>query len=185
LFCRESGGSVVGDAGPVRHLSTVVVLYGPKGTGKSWVADELCRRAGVQHVDADRVVLDLLDRGGRPDVRLGWLDQVEAEVRRAVGEHLLVSVEATGAWDSDWMLADRLAAAGCRVLLVWVTAPLEVTLPRLAGRRSRKVPVSREEAEWIYGEATRRAAVRSFTAVLDTSGTPDPSKLDQLVTLLS
>jgi gluconate kinase len=133
-----------------------VVLYGPKGAGKSWVADQLCRRAGVQHVDADRVVLDLLDRGARPDPRLGWLQQVEAEVRRAVSEHLLVSVEATGAWDSDWMLADRLATAGCQVSRVWVTAPLEVTLLRLAGRRSGKVPVSRVEAEWLYREATRR-----------------------------
>ncbi len=168
----------------MRRLSTVVVLYGPKGTGKSWVADELCRRAGVQHVDADRLVLDLLDRGERPHPRLGWLEQVEAEVRRTVGEHRLVSVEATGAWDSDWLLAARLTAAGCRVLPVWVTAPLEVTLQRLAVRRGRKVPVSREEARWIHREATRRAAARSFTAVLDTSGTPDPSKLDQLVTLL-
>jgi len=174
----------LGDAVPVRHLSTVVVLYGPKGAGKSWVAEELRRRAAVAHVDADRLVLDLLDRGGRPDPRLGWLDQVEAEVQRAVAEHPLVSVEATGAWDSDWMLADRLAAADCRVLLVWVTAPLEVTLQRLAGRRSPKVPVSRQDAEWIHGEATRRAAARSFTAVLETSGTPDSSKLDQLVTLL-
>ena len=168
----------------MRRLPTVVVLYGPKGTGKSWVADQLYRRAGVQHVDADRVILDRLDRRERPDPRLGWLEQVEAAVRRAVSEHLLVSVEATGAWDSDWMLADRIAAAGCQVLRVWVTAPLEVTLLRLAGRRSRKVPVSREEAEWIYWEATRRAAAWSFTAVLDTSGTPDPSKLDQLVRLL-
>ena len=168
----------------MRQLSTVVVLYGPKAAGKSWVADELRRRAGVQHVDADRVVLDLLDRGARPDPQLGCLDQVEAEVLRAVGEHPLVSVEATGAWDSDWMLADRLAASGCRVLLVWVTAPLEVTLQRLAGRRSRKVPVSRQDAAWVHGEATRRAAARSFAAVLDTSGTPDASKLDELVTLL-
>ena len=168
----------------MRQLSTVVVLYGPKAAGKSWVADELRRRAGVQHVDADRVVLDLLDRGAHPDPQLGWLDQVEAEVLRAVGEPPLVSVEATGAWDSDWMLADRLAASGCRVLLVWVTAPLEVTLQRLAGRRSRKVPVSGQDAAWIQGEATRRAAARSFAAVLDTSGTPDASKLDQLVTLL-
>ena len=60
-----------------------------------------------------------------------------------VETHIPVSgmtVEATGAWDSDCMLADRLAAAGCRVLSVWVTAPLEVTLQRLAGRPSRKVP---------------------------------------------
>jgi hypothetical protein len=60
----------------VRQLSTAVLLYGPKAAGKSWVADELRRRrAGVQHVDADRVVLDLLDRGARPDRQLGWLDQ--------------------------------------------------------------------------------------------------------------
>jgi predicted kinase len=174
----------VRDAGPVRHQSTVVVLYGPKGTGKSWVADQLCRRAGVLHVDADRLVLDLLVQGERPNPRLGWLDQVEAEVRRAISDHRRVSVEATGAWDSDWMLADRLAAAGCRVLPVWVTAPLQVTLQRLAGRRGPRAPVSREDAEWIYREATRRAAARSFTAVLDTSGPPDPSKLDQLLTLL-
>lgn len=168
----------------MRQPSTVVVLYGPKAAGKSWVADELRRRAGVQHVDADRLVLDLTDRGGRPDPQLGWLDQVEAEVLRAAREHRLVSVEATGAWDSDWTLPDRLAASGCRVLLVWVTAPLEVTLQRLAGRRTRKVPVSRQDAAWIHGEATRRAAARSFTAVLDTSAPPDPSQLDQLVTLL-
>ena len=32
--------------------------------------------------------------------RAAWLArQAEAEVRRAVGEHLLVSVEATGLWD--------------------------------------------------------------------------------------
>jgi cytidylate kinase len=162
----------------------VVVLYGPKGAGKSWVATELSRRAGVHHVDADLVVLGLLDRGVRPDPRLGWLDEVETAARQAVREHSRVSVEATGAWDSDWMLADRLAAAGCRVLAVWVTAPLEVTLQRLAGRGSGKVPVSSQEASWIHAEATRRAAVRSFAAVIDTSPPRDPDKVDALVTLL-
>jgi chloramphenicol 3-O-phosphotransferase len=109
---------------------------------------------------------------------------VETVVRRAVGEHRCVSVEATGAWDSDWILADRLTVAGCRVLSVWVSAPLEVTLERLAGRRSRKVPVSRQDARWIHEEATRRAAGRSFAAIIDTFATPDPSKVDHLVTLL-
>jgi cytidylate kinase len=90
-------------------------------------------------------------------------------------------VEATGAWDSDWLLADRLAAAGYRVLRVWVTAPLEITLDRLARRQSRKVPVTAEEAQWIHDEATRRASPRSFAAVVDTSGPPAASRLDQLV----
>jgi cytidylate kinase len=165
----------------VMRRPSVVVIYGPKGAGKSWVADELRRRAGVAHVDADRVVLGLLDRGARPDPRLGWLEQVESEVRRAVGDHGVVSVEATGAWDSDWILADRLTAAGYRVLRVWVTAPLEVTLDRLAHRRGRKVPVTTDEARWIHGEATRRAAVRSFAAVIETSGRPDASRLDRLL----
>jgi hypothetical protein len=140
--------------------------------------------AGVHHLDVDALVLDLIDRGVRPDPRLGWLDHVEREVGRAVAGHPRVSVEATGAWDSDWMLADRLGAARCRVLSVWVTAPLEVTLQRLAERRSRKVPVAIEDARWIHAEATRRAAERSFTAVVDTSGAPDPGMLGQLVTLL-
>jgi shikimate kinase len=169
---------------PVQDVGSVVVLYGPKGAGKSWVAAELSRQAGVHHLDVDLLVLDLLDSGVRPDPRLGWLEHVDREVRSAVAAHPRVSVEATGAWDSDWMLADRLAAARCRVLPVWVFAPVEVTLRRLAGRRGRKVPVSVQDARWIHAEATRRAAGRPFTAVVDTSGPPDPGKLAALVTLL-
>jgi chloramphenicol 3-O-phosphotransferase len=109
---------------------------------------------------------------------------VEVEVRRAVAQHARVSVEATGAWESDWMLADRLVAAGCPVLPVWVTAPVEETLQRLADRRGRTVPVTVEEARWIHAEGTRRAAGRSFTAIMDTSGPPDPGRLRPLATLL-
>ncbi len=170
--------------GPVEDVGSVVVLYGPKAAGKSWVAAELSRQAGVHHVDADLLVLDLLERGVRPDPRLGWLEPVETAVRSAVVGHPRVSVEATGAWDTDWMLADRLAAAECRVLPVWVSAPVEVTLRRLAARRGPKVPVSVQDARWIHAEATRRAAGRSFAAVVDTSGAPDPGKLTALVTLL-
>jgi hypothetical protein len=140
--------------------------------------------AGARHVDADLLVLDLLDQEERPDPRLGWLDQVETAVWRAVGEHPCVSVEASGAWHSDRILADRLTAAGCRVLSAWVTAPLEVTLEGLAGRRSRKVPVSRQDARWIHEQATRPAAGRSFAASIDTFAAPDPSTMDHLVTPL-
>ena len=77
------------------------------------MAEELNRLAGVHHVDVDRMVLELSARGRRPDPEQGWLKEVE--VSRAAGEHLLVPVEATGAWDSDCMLAGHLAAAGCLV----------------------------------------------------------------------
>ncbi len=107
----------------MRDRSIVVVPYGPKGAGKSWVAGELNRLAGVHHVDAGRMVLELSARGRRPGPEQGWRQEVAAEVSRAAGEHLLVPAEATGAWDSDWMPAGHLAAAGCLVLPVWVSAP--------------------------------------------------------------
>jgi dephospho-CoA kinase len=42
-----------------------MVLYGPKAVGKSWVAQALAERLGVQHVDVDALVLDLLAGGVR------------------------------------------------------------------------------------------------------------------------
>ena len=102
----------------VRCLASVVVIYGPKGAGKSWVPDELRRRAGVAHVDADRVVLD----------------------------HAVVSLEAIGAWDSDWILADRLAAAGYRVLQVRVTARWRSRSTGLPTGGAERCPVTVDEA---------------------------------------
>jgi hypothetical protein len=43
---------------------------------------------------------------------------------------------------------------------------------------------SPQEARWIHGEATRRAAIRPFAAVIDTAGLPQPSRLDELVKVL-
>ena len=170
--------------GRVGQSATVVVLYGPKAAGKSWAAGVL-QSAGVHHVDADEVVLDLLARGVSPDPELGWLTEVEAAVRTALDRYPLVSVEATGAWDSDWMLADQFTASGVRVLTVWVTAPLEVTLDRLSRRTTRRVATSPAEARRIHAEATRRAATRRFDATIDTSGVEDAGKLSDLVGRLS
>jgi hypothetical protein len=46
---------------------------------------------------------------------------------------------------------------------------------RLAGRTSRRVPVSAEEASWIYDQATARAAGRRLDAWIDTGRPPDPA----------
>jgi hypothetical protein len=100
---------------------------------------------------------------------------VRRRVVDALARHALVSVEATGAWDSDWRLADDLEVAGVRVLRVWVSAPREVAMGRLAGRTSRRVPVSAEEASWIYDQATARAAGRRLDAWIDTGRPPDPA----------
>ena len=134
-------------------MATVIVLYGPKAVGKSWVAQALVDRLGVRHVDVDALVLDLLAAGVRPDPADGWLAWVEQRVVAALDTHPLVSVEATGAWDSDWRLADDLEARGVRVLRVWVSAPKHVTLQRLEERTARRVPVCRRRRP--VGSTTR------------------------------
>ena len=64
---------------------------------------------------------------------------------------------------------------------MWVAAPLEVILDRLAHRRAHKVAVSLQKARWIHAEASRRAANHLFTAVVDTGGPPETSQLDDLL----
>ncbi|HEX2159025.1 MAG TPA: AAA family ATPase [Actinomycetes bacterium] len=156
-------------------MTTAIVLYGPKAVGKSWVAEVLRTHLGVAHVDADELVLGLLAAGTRPDPVDGWLAWVRRRVADALDQHGLVSVEATGAWDSDWRLADDLEAAGARVLRVWVSAPKQVAMGRLAGRTRRRVTVPAEEASWIYDQATARAAGRRLDARIDTGRPPDPA----------
>jgi shikimate kinase len=158
-------------------MATVIVLHGPKAVGKSWVAQALVDRLGVRHVDVDALVLDLLAAGVRPDPADGWLAWVEQRVVAALDTHPLVSVEATGAWDSDWRLADDLEARGVRVLRVWVSAPKHVTLQRLEDRTARRVPVSTEEAGWIYDQATIQAAGRRLDVRIDTDKPQDPASV--------
>jgi gluconate kinase len=162
-------------------MATAIVLYGPKAVGKSWVAEVLRTHLGVAHIDADELVLDLLAAGTRPDPVDGWLTWVRRRVVDALARHALVSVEATGAWDSDWRLADDLEAAGARVLRVWVSAPKEAAMSQLAGRTSRRVPVSAEEASWIFDQATARAAGRRLDARIDTGQPPEPAAVVALL----
>jgi predicted kinase len=162
-------------------MATAIVLYGPKAVGKSWVAEVLRRHLGVAHVDADELVGDLLAAGTRPDPVDGWLTWVHRRVADALAQHALVSVEATGAWDSDWRLADDLEAAGARVLRVWVSAPKRVAMGRLAGRTGRRVPVPAQEASWIFDQATARAAGQRLDARIDTGRAPDPAAVVALL----
>jgi len=119
-------------------------------------------------LDADEIVLDLLSHGSQPDPLDGWLIPVERAVMAALRDNVVVSIEATGAWDSDWQLAQDLHASGVRVLRVWACAPLEMTLDRLARRVSRKVPTTQEEARSIYTTACARARNQTFDLTLDT-----------------
>ena len=163
-------------------MATAVVLYGPKAAGKSWAADVLRSRLGVHHIDADPLVLELIARGVGPDPREGWMAWVEHAAAEALRRHRAVSVEATGAWDSDWELSRRLEAAGARVIRVWIWAPEEETIERLARRTKNAAPITEAEARRIHAEATARASSEGFDVEIDTSGVQDP---DSVVAMIS
>jgi hypothetical protein len=56
---------------------------------------------------------------------------------------------------------------------MWVSAPKQVALQRLADRTARRVPVSAREASWIYDQATIQAAGRRLDARIDTDEQQD------------
>jgi predicted kinase len=153
---------------------TLLVLAGSKGVGKSWVADIATRRFGVHYVDADVLILDLLERGSSPDPDDGWLNPVQGSVLDALTRYPAVSVEITGAWDSDDKLIRNVVDAGYRVVRIWITAPVEETLARVRARTIRRVAVSDAEARSTYQQAVDRARSEHWDATIETSGAERP-----------
>jgi hypothetical protein len=157
------------------------VIYGPKAVGKSLVAQIFADQLGVYQVDTDALVLRALAQGIKPDPVVGWLDLVREEVLRALREHDAASVEATGAWDSDFQLACELEDGGIQVLRVWVTSPKPLAMRRLINRKIQRVPVTLDEAAEIYERAVARAEHEPFDVFIDTTSQPDPVRLAEMV----
>lgn len=127
-------------------------------------------RLDVWHVDTDRLVLELLAAGTLPDPELGWLRHVEDAVEAASTLQGVVSVEATGAYDTDWLLLEHLAVTGVRTVPIWVWAPEQVAIERLRERdATAKVAVSEREARRIHRAATKKARGRPFVVTFNTS----------------
>ena len=159
----------------------MILLFGPKGIGKSWVAEVLSSTLGIVYVDADLLILDLLSAGHIPEPEAGWLIPVERAVFDALAGSDSVSVEATGAWDSDYQLAQDLEAVGHRVIRVWLKAPEETTILRLITRPPKKLPISEADARWIYASSIARAAREHWDLDVDLSGGKDPVRIADLV----
>jgi shikimate kinase len=157
-------------------LGTLLLLAGPKGVGKSWVAQIAEQELAVHYLDADQLILARLEAGSRPDPEYGWLQPVQEAVLDALAQYRAVSVEITGAWESDYKLARNVEQQGHRVLRLLISAPLEETLARLRTRTSRKVPVSEDEARTTHRQAEDRARRERWDARFDTSGAERPEK---------
>lgn len=158
-------------------MSVVIVLYGPKAAGKTWVASVLRDRLHIDRVDPNPLVLDLTARGIEPDPEDGWLIYIVEAVRDALQRSVVVSTEATGAWDSDWRLAERCSELGARVIRAWISAPLDETLARLRRGRDTRYPVEEAEARRIYAAATANAQRQSFDLSFETGELPDADEI--------
>jgi hypothetical protein len=121
-------------------LGTLLLLAGPKGVAKSWVAQIAEQDFGVHYLDADLLILARLEQGTSPDPEAGWLQPVQEAVVDALARYRRVSVEITGAWDSDYELAHNIEERGHEVVRLLVSAPLPETLARL--RTTHRVPSS-------------------------------------------
>jgi gluconate kinase len=148
-------------------MGTAVVLYGPKGAGKSHLARLLERELGIKHVDPDALVLEWTRQGLRPDPRNGWLTEIVAATKSVLETHDAVSLEATGAWDSDWKLPGLLKGAGHDVITIRLLIDHAIAMTRLSTRKEARVPISASEAEHIWKEAAARRNSQNVDLEID------------------
>jgi hypothetical protein len=133
-------------------MSTVVILYGPKAAGKTHLARTLDRQLGVYPIDPDRLIIEWIAQGLEPDPTDGWLENILNATRCAIAKHHFISVEATGAWDSDWKLARLMEDEGHKVLKFRINVPRSLATARLQNRQEARVLISNEEANWIWDQ---------------------------------
>jgi hypothetical protein len=114
----------------------LLILLGPKGSGKSFIGALLEERFGIRFVPVEPLWKAYFERcassGVTPDIGVG-IGEVHPVVRRALVEFRHVAVETTGA--SQPILADLLnLAPSDRTLIVRVEAPLGLCVARIASR---------------------------------------------------
>jgi predicted kinase len=141
----------------LRH-QTVVIVAGPPGAGKSTVAPRIARALGAACIDIDATfspIVPLLGPHPREVVRTAIYESLVAAAEASLegGVHVVVAAPFTrerrdpDAWER---LAARLAARGAVAVLVWLHAPSELLLARLAARAAtRDADKLAEPASWL------------------------------------
>ena len=151
-------------------MTTVVIVYGPKAAGKSYLSRALEGELGIYHIDPDTLVLEWIKQGLRADLENGWLQEIVAAVKFALETRNAVSLEATGAWDSDWKLPELLKDAGHDVITIRLLIDRATAMARLSARQETRVPVSASEAERIWNETNARRNSQNVDLEIDAAG---------------
>lgn len=127
---------------PELRQQTVVIVAGPPGAGKSTVAPSVARELGAALVDIDATfgpVVSLLAAHPLKVVREAIYESLVTTTESSLlaGVHVVVAAPFTRerrdshAWGR---LSTRLRSQGAEAVLVWLFAPRQVLLERLAAR---------------------------------------------------
>jgi predicted kinase len=157
----------------LRH-QTVVIVAGAPGVGKSTVALRIALALEAASIDIDAVfdpLVPLLAAQPREFVRTAIYESLVAiaEASLPTGAHVVVAAPFTRerrdprAWNR---LATRLSSQGADVVLVWLHAPPEPLLARLAARNAaRDAEKLVDPASWLCEAEPEAPPSVSYIAV--------------------
>lgn len=131
----------------------LIILIGPKGSGKSHIGRVLEKRLGVHFFDVEPLWMDYYAQckqiGKKPLVSEG-IEKVHPRIAEALGDHEHVCIETTGA---STEIAEALLSLGraTGLFLVRVHAPLEVCLQRITRRdQTNQIPMDSDSIRKVH-----------------------------------
>lgn len=163
--------------------TSLYILIGPKGSGKSYIGDLVERRLGIPFFRVEPIFMAI--RGGRrPDdpeyIREGFAIAGE-EIRGLLDTHEEVLIESTGTATEFWSMLERLGGSHRRVP-IRVDAPFDLCLERIRSRdQSRQIPVP-DELIRRMDELSRRVRC-DFAATIVNVDLPDDGIVDRITSL--
>jgi len=122
----------------------LITVSGPAGSGKSTLAGDLADRLGYDHVSGGDIFRDIAAERDLSPLELNRLAEDDDEIDRDLDRRL----RTTARERDDLVLESRLAgwmAAEYADLRVWLDAPLDVRVTRIADREDKPAEQAREE----------------------------------------